>query len=94
MKKEMTLNCGHIESSDERAIIEMIADTVRTPQEWLRKYYSAIIGRNVDRHLAGLITRTQLAFVAVVVLAPQSIVLGLVAAGCFAASLWKCKKEL
>ena len=94
MKKEMTLGYAHIDNPDEREIVEMVADAVRMPQQWLRKYYSAIIGRNISNRLAWLITRSQLALIAVILLAPPSTVLGLAAAGWFALSIVKCKKEL
>lgn len=90
----MTLGYTHTDNTDERAIVEMIADAVRLPQEWLRKYYSAIIGHEISSRLAWLITRSQLAFVAIILLTPQSVVLGAAAAAAFALSIKQCKEMI
>lgn len=94
MKKEMTLNYTRIENTDERAIVEEMAAALRIPQEWLRKYYSAIIGRKLTKHQASLITRTQLSFVALIILTGYSALLGIAAVAWFAYSLLQCKHEI
>lgn len=94
MKKQVTIDFIGTESQEERKIEAMIAELVNMPAEWLRRYYSAIIGRELSRKQSWLITRTELAFLAVVVCAGQSVLLTAASLVWFATLLLKCKRNI
>ena len=94
MKKEMTINNSWVGTSDEKQIVEMIMDSVRIPGKWLRRYYSAIMGHEVSTRPASLITRTQLAFIAILLTAGHSVLLLAASVAWFAVSLMKCTRYI
>lgn len=91
MKKEITIDNSWNGTSDEKQTVEMIVDFVRIPGQWLRRYYSAIIGRDISSRQASLITRTQIAFISTILTAGHSVLLLAVSVAWFAVSLVKCK---
>lgn len=91
MKKEMTLNYSSIDETNDKQVVEMVMDSARIPGQWLRKYYSAIIGHEISSGQAWLITRTQIALIATILTAGHSVLLLAVSAIWFAVSLLKCK---
>lgn len=93
MKNEMTLFDTMVSTSAERETVEMMINAVKSPAEWLRKYYSAILNKDVNMHQTWLITKVQLALVATIVLAGQSILLGAASVAWLAMSLRSCKRS-
>ena len=68
--------------------------TLLAPMEWLRKYYSAILEKEVSMKQTFLLIETQIAFAASIIPADINLLLRAGFIGWFAYSLMKCKHRL
>ncbi|WP_051617603.1 hypothetical protein [Prevotella sp. HUN102] len=66
---------------------------IMTPLEWLRRYYSAVLEKDISNRQAVLITQAQLAFILAVFPVVSSILLHIVFMVWFAWSVYRCKEE-
>ena len=69
------------------------AMSAKQPVEWLRKYYSAIIEKEISTKQTLLLLEAQLAFVLSMWPADINILMRTAFLGWFGYSLWKCKKN-
>ena len=63
MKKEMTLTERNTSFTELSNFITDATAWFQTPMEWLRKYYSAVLEREVSSKQASYITQAQLALI-------------------------------
>ncbi len=98
MKKEMTLSAtgNGTTSASERWNIDLkeIKVWAKTPAEWLRKYYSSIFEREIDRCQAAAVTQAQIAFLSALFTSTDVFFLKAGFAVWFAVSVYRCKKLL
>lgn len=70
------------------------ADTIKQPIEWLRKYYSVILEKEISMKQTALLLETQLAFVMAILPADMHLLLRAACLGWFSLCLKRCKKNL
>ena len=92
MKKEMILTERNTSYNELSRFFTDVATWFQTPKEWLRKYYSAVLEREVSSKQASYITQAQLAFILTVFPIVSSMLLQGICLSWFAFSLYKCKK--
>ena len=92
MKKEMILTERNTSYNELSRFFTDVATWFQTPKEWLRKYYSAVLEREVSSKQASYITQAQLVFILTVFPIVSSMLLQGICLAWFAFSLYKCKK--
>lgn len=92
MKKEMILTERNTSYNELSRFFKEVAVWFQTPMEWLRKYYSAVLEREVSSKQTSYMTQAQLAFILTVVPIVSSMLLQGVCLTWFVFSLYKCKK--
>ena len=70
------------------------ADTLKQPIEWLRKYYSIILEKEISMKQTTLLLETQFAFAAAIFPADIPLLLRVASLGWFCLFLKRCKKKL
>lgn len=97
MKKEMTLSARENERSMPGDTIANFAHELRlwlhAPAEWLRRYYSNVLEKEVTHHQASLITQSVAAFVLAAFPALPSVALHAACIGWFVVSLYRCHES-
>ena len=63
MKKELILTERNASYNELSRFFKEVAVWFQTPMEWLRKYYSAVLEREVSSKQASYMTQAQLAFI-------------------------------
>lgn len=70
------------------------ADAIKQPIEWLRKYYSIILEKEISMKQTALLLETQLAFAMAIMPADMHLLLRAASLGWFCLCLKRCKKSL
>lgn len=70
------------------------ADAIKQPIEWLRKYYSVILEKEISMKQTALLLETQFAFAMAIMPADMHLLLRAASLGWFCLCLKKCKKSL
>lgn len=70
------------------------ADAIKQPIEWLRKYYSIILEKEISMKQTALLLETQFAFAMAIMPADMHLLLRAASLGWFCLCLKKCKKSL
>ena len=96
MKKEMTLlaadNRMRAEASNWASGIKLVSNWTKAPAEWLRRYYSTVLEKEVSYRQASSITQAQLAFVLALFTSTDAMLAKAIFAAWFAVSVYRCKK--
>lgn len=96
MKKEMTLlatdNRMRAEASNWASGIKLVSNWTKAPAEWLRRYYSTVLEKEVSYRQASSITQAQLAFVLALFTSTDAMLAKVIFAAWFAVSVYRCKK--
>lgn len=71
-----------------------VASTLKQPIEWLRKYYSVILEKEISMKQTTLLLETQLAFLMAIFPADIHLLLRAASLGWFCYCLRKCKRSL
>lgn len=69
-------------------------DAIKQPIEWLRKYYSVVLEKEISMKQTALLLETQLAFVMAILPADMHLLLRAASLGWFCFCLKRCKKSL
>lgn len=94
MKKEMTLSSGNTAVVNIQKIVSTVTNGARVPIELLRKYYSQILEREIDKRQMLSLINVQVAFFFAAFPSDGPIVLRIVCCGWFLWALLKCKAAL
>lgn len=70
------------------------ADAIKQPIEWLRKYYSVILEKEISMKQTALLLETQFAFAMAIMPADMHLLLRAASLGWFCLCLKRCKKSL
>jgi hypothetical protein len=92
MKKEMTLTERNTSFTELSNFITDATAWFQTPMEWLRKYYSAVLEREVSSKQASYITQAQLALILAILPIIPSLLVQVFNFAWFGFALYKCKK--
>jgi hypothetical protein len=92
MKKEMTLTERNTSFTELSNFITDATAWFQTPMEWLRKYYSAVLEREVSSKQASYITQAQLALILAILPIIPSLLVQVFNLVWFGLALYKCKK--
>lgn len=92
MKKEMTLTERNTSFTELSNFIKDATAWFQTPMEWLRKYYSAVLEREVSSKQASYITQAQLALILAILPIIPSLLVQVLNFTWFGFALYKCKK--
>lgn len=91
MKKEITLTERNEAYNDLSQLFNDAGTWLHAPAAWLRRYYSAILEREVSSRQASFITQAQLSFILAVFPIMPSALLHAACIGWFLVSLYKCR---
>lgn len=94
MKKEMTLTERNTSFTELSNFITDATAWFQTPMEWLRKYYSAVLEREVSSKQASYITQAQLALILAILPIIPSLLVQVLNFTWFGFALYKCKKRI
>lgn len=94
MKKEMTLDCKSARFDSIKDADQLIIDLMKSPVEWLRNYFSAVLGKHISMTQFWLIINAQAAFLALILPADYALSLRLAAAGWFLDAILRCRRSL
>ena len=92
IKKEMTLTERNTSFTELSNFITDATAWFQTPMEWLRKYYSAVLEREVSSKQASYITQAQLALILAILPIIPSLLVQVLNFAWFGFALYKCKK--
>lgn len=74
--------------------INKVAETIKLPMEWFRKYYSIVLEKEISMKETALLLETQFALIATIFPADISILVRLVSFAWFNLCLLRCKKSI
>lgn len=95
MEKQITFTAIDKEVNDfanGKDILKEVKDWALMPLEWLRRYYSGVMGKEVSNGKMWLIIQAQLALFATLFVLNESFVAKIGFALWFGWSVWRCKE--
>ncbi len=93
MEKQMTLEANALAAKGLAAQVKRVNRMLAAPQRMLRRYYSYVLGRDVDKVQARAFTEAQLAFFAVTLPVDYPLTLRVLTCLWFVVAVRKCKFE-
>lgn len=94
MKNEICIDAQQMNEIDITETVANLKAWVKTPVEWLRQYYSHVIGREISMGQVALLLNAQVALLAVVSMWSCPLLIQAVATVWFGSSVWACKRSL
>ena len=93
MEKQMTLEANALTTKGFATQVKRAAYRLAAPQRWLRKYYSYVLGHNVGKAQARMMTEAQLAFFAVTLPADYPLMLRMAVCAWFVVTVRKVRTK-
>lgn len=94
MKNEICIEAQQLNEIDITETLASLKAWVKAPVEWLRQYYSHVIGREISMGQVLLLLNTQVALIAVASMWSCPLLVQALATGWFGGSVWACKRSL
>jgi hypothetical protein len=94
MEKNMLLVSEQLPEERLRHLMQTVSSKAKMPMEWLRRYYSAVLEREISLHQTFLLLQAQAAFVMAVFPVAGPLLLRAAFCGWFAYAVWQCRKAL
>lgn len=94
MKNEICIEAQQMSELDLTTTLTDLKASLKAPVEWLRQYYSHVIGHEISMRQVLLLINAQVALLAVVGAWALPVFVQLLSAGWFGGSVWACKRSL
>ncbi len=94
MKNNICIDAPQANEIDMAETLTSLKDSLKAPAEWLRQYYSQIIGRQISMRQVVMLLNAQFSLLAVVSMWACPAIIQLLSVVWFGCSVWGCKHSL
>lgn len=94
MKNDICIEAKQMDELDITATLADLKASLKAPVEWLRQYYSHVIGHEISMKQVLLLLNAQVALLAVVGACTLPVLVQALMVGWFGVSVWACKRSV